>query len=75
MNKLREKFKNAFPYSPSSHFDECEQITDDFTVKLLIWMVNIKPNNENLKHIDFEKGDEYVAKELQQYFKDNIYEA
>jgi len=72
MNKLREKFKNAFPYSPSIHFDECEQITDDFTIAFAIWLTNAKPSNIDLK-IDYTQKDEIVATELLTYFKENVY--
>lgn len=62
-----------FEYNNLELAKKLEQITDDFTIKLMVWMVNIKPNNENLKHIDYEKGDEYVATELLTYFKENVY--
>jgi hypothetical protein len=72
MNKLREKFKKAFPYSPSSHFDELEQITDDFTIKFLEWL------NEN--SIYYPKDKEYFfnnewhsQEETFKHFKNNIY--
>jgi len=63
MNKLREKFKKAFPYSPSSHFDECEQINDDFTVKFFKWC--------NVSKYEFP--NEMSLEEKLQYFKQNIY--
>jgi len=60
MNKLREKFGNEINISGVDLLPEqCEQITDDFSVKFAMWLV---------------KGtDEKTYIELQQYFKDNIY--
>ena len=72
MNKLREKFKKAFPYSPSSHFDELEQITDDFSVALLIWMINLDVDSLGI-YVDTTKDIKEIATKLQQYFKENIY--
>jgi len=73
MNKLREKFSESFPHYSNEHFiDQCEQITDDFSVALLVWLVRIDPKDVE-KEIDYNQSDEIVAKELQKYFKDNIY--
>ena len=63
MNKLREKFKKAFPYSPSSHFEELEQITDDFTDEFADWVI--------VNAYKFPRTT--TTKELRQYFKENIY--
>jgi hypothetical protein len=72
MNKLREKFKKAFPYSPSSHFDELEQITDDFTIKFLEWL------NENSIYYPKDKkyffnNEWHSQEETFKHFKNNIY--
>lgn len=56
----------------SRSIDKLEQITDDFSVKLLIWMANLKEDSLD-KEIDFTQSDEKIATELQQYFKENIY--
>lgn len=70
MNKLREKFKMYIDlYKEEYLAEQLEQITDDFSVKLLIWTANSEP----IKSIDYTKSDVDVATELQQYFKDNIY--
>jgi len=67
MNKLREKLDKAHRgyLTPSNVTKECEQITDDFSVKLIKWYDNL--TDENLKDFSYT--------ELQQYFKENIYEA
>jgi hypothetical protein len=72
MNKLREKFKKAFPYSPSRHFDELEQITDDFTIKFLEWL------NENSIYYPKDKkyffqNEWHSQEETFKHFKNNIY--
>jgi len=79
MSKLREKFipytlENPLDVSRSGEANAiiCEQITDDFSVKLLIWCVKLK-NGQLGDKIDFTKSDEEIAQELQQYFKENIY--
>jgi len=65
MNKLREKFKNAFPYSSNKDFlDKCEQINDDFTLKFFKWCNVAK----------YELPNEMSVEEKLQYFKQNIYE-
>ena len=52
-----------------------EQITDDFAVKLLVWMANLDHKNDELKHIDYENSsDEEIATELLQIFKTQVYE-
>jgi len=69
MNKLREKFENWYNSEPISKENEVttlEQITDDFSVKLIEWCRNIM----------FTLNHEHQNKtplELQQYFKNNIY--
>jgi len=66
MSKLREKFLNLIVkthITPIEQSEQCEQITDDFSVKLLKWYDNLK--DESLIELSYT--------ELQQYFKDNIY--
>lgn len=47
-------------------------LIDDFSVKLLIWMANLKEDSLD-KEIDFTQSDEKIATELQQYFKTQYY--
>jgi len=66
MNKLREKFLNLIVkthITPIEQSEQCEQITDDFSVKLIKWYDNL--TDEDLKNFSYT--------ELQQYFKENIY--
>lgn len=70
MSKLREKFGNVI--LNHDHNKQCEQITDDFSAKLLLWMGNLKENSLN-DEIDINQSKENIAKQLQQYFKNNIY--
>jgi len=72
MNKLREKFVNTLLEVDKIDGTECEQITDDFSVKLLIWLNRLKKGQLS-SEIDFTKSEEEVSEQLQQYFKDNIY--
>lgn len=68
MNKLREKFKNEFPYSSNKDFlDKLEQITDDFSVKFAEWCIENRP-----KHIIFMH--KFTTTELLQIFKTQYYE-
>jgi len=60
-NNLREKLIEAWLNHNAPI--EVEQITDDFSVKLLKWYDNLK--DESLIELSYT--------ELQQYFKDNIY--
>jgi len=64
MNKLREKFQDADNRSmiKSTFLDKLEQITDDFSVKLLIWIAN---SENTIDSIDYNQSDEIVATELQ----------
>jgi hypothetical protein len=79
MNKLREKFENEINdatsgmYSINAISEQCEQITDDFTIKFLEWL------NEN--SIYYPKDKEYFfnnewhsQEETFKHFKNNIYE-
>jgi len=65
MNKLIEKFIKTYRkvFSVENLADECEQITDDFSVKFALWLYE---NCYKLPTIS-------ATQELQQYFKDNIY--
>jgi hypothetical protein len=80
MNKLREKLmpyasgyigssmltNTEYPEQIDKNTDELEQITDDFSVKLLKWY------NELLVKGSFDEIDR-TEEELQQYFKENVY--
>lgn len=64
MNKLREKFYKKLGIDCLT--EQCEEITDDFSVKFYDWTLS-------------DKGIGYAMSlktttELQQYFKENIYE-
>jgi len=74
MNKLREKFEHEILTGDELYFItlQCEQITDDFSIKLLIWLAGLK-NGQLSNEIDFEKDVEEVSAQLQQYFKENVY--
>jgi hypothetical protein len=64
MNKLREKFDwylSGGENCPES--EQCEQITDDFSVKFVKWY--------NVSKYDFP--NEMTIEEKQQYFKENVY--
>jgi len=52
--------------------EQLEQITDDFSVALLIWMSNLDPDSLDID-IDISKNIKEAATELQQHFKTNIY--
>jgi len=66
MSKLREKLKMYIDlYNTESASEQCEQITDDFAVKFYDWALG--------DGIDYAMKVE-TTQELQQYFKDNIYE-
>ena len=77
MNKLREKLLKAIQgmvirKGMNEITDECEQITDDFSVKLIEWL------NENADFFHGENQYHYANKwftpaELLQIFKKNIY--
>lgn len=80
MNKLRDKFigqTRVFSEERGWQDDlesaiECEQITDDFSVKLIEWLNENADffHGENQYHFD---NKWYTTTELQQYFKENIY--
>jgi ribosome-associated translation inhibitor RaiA len=69
MNKLREKIKNL---GYADTHGKLEQITDDFSVELLIWMRNVDVDSLGID-VDATKGIKEIATKLQQYFKENIY--
>jgi len=68
MNKLREKLDKAHRgyLTPSNVTKECEQITDDFSVKFVEWCIENRP-----KHIIFMH--KYTTTELLQIFKTQYY--
>ena len=78
MNKLREKFDwylSGGENCPES--DQCEQITDDFSIKFAEW---IATNYLKLNVVwvgiyqDQRNKDNWKSTtELQQYFKENVY--
>jgi len=74
MNKLREKFDKELDsiFYENDNFlskkvemasEQCEQITDDFSVKFVVWL---DKNKKELKK-------EIIIEELQTYFKENVY--
>ena len=65
MNNLRKNLIvsiNNFTTN-KNRIDELEQITDDFTIKFVVWL---DKNKKELKN-------EIIIEELQQYFKENVY--
>ena len=75
MNKLREKFLEvAFKKITSEECSkQCEQITDDFTIKFLEWL------NENSIYYPKDKtyffnNEWYSQEEIFKHFKNNIYD-
>jgi len=66
MNRLRKKFEKWLDTNPRKKITaiQCEQITDDFSIKFYKWMMD----NSKI----YETDDR--AKKLQQYFKENVYE-
>jgi len=64
MNKLREKFQTYIELYKEEYLSEqCEQITDDFTLKFFKWCNVAK----------YEFPNEMSLEEKVQYFKKNIY--
>jgi len=78
MNKLREKFSKArtdTQFDSGVKFEEqCEQITDDFSVKFFHWM-HTEEAEMQIEKLDTLQSDIELTTELQKYFKENIYEA
>ena len=76
MNKLRENFKTKVSINTIGESErfaiQCEQITDDFSVELLIWMINVDVYSLGI-YVDTTKDIKEIATKLQQYFKENIY--
>ncbi len=72
MNKLRERF---VPYCDTVamvkevNAEFCEHITDDYSIKFLIWIAT----DNNIPIIKEGVSIEQHATELQQYFKENVY--
>ena len=66
MNKLREKFKTKVSIDTSGEAErfaqQCEQISDDFTIKFYDWTLG----EEGIGH--------YTTAELLKIFKDKYYE-
>lgn len=70
MSKLREKLRMYIDiYDKESATDECELITDDFSMKFALWLANC----EDIGFVDAENEEESV-KQLLQIFKDKYYE-
>ena len=77
MNKLRENFKTKVSINTSGESErfaiQCEQITDDFTIKFLEWL------NENSIYYPKDKkyffnNEWHSQEEIFKHFKNNIYE-
>lgn len=77
MSKLREKFKTQVSINTSGESErfakQCEQITDDFSVKLLIW-INSKESEQYYILANKEKTETEKMKYLEQIFKEKYYE-
>jgi len=79
MNKLREKFENLDEYDEGGviychNEEQCEQITDDFSVKLLDWLeVSGYRFNEDVKMFKNTDGRLKTTTELLQIFKTQYY--
>jgi len=80
MNKLREKLLSAVQgmlirKGMNEITDELEQITDDFSVKLLDWLeVSGYIFNEDIKMFKNTDGRLKTTTELLQIFKNQYYE-
>jgi hypothetical protein len=68
MNKLREQIAKWYSSSDAKNIEndilQCEQITDDFSCQFAEWYLS------NSNNSDFEN---WTTTELQQYFKENVY--
>ena len=89
MNKLREKFSTLVDCGDNRYtsivqeqnMDKCEQITDDFSIKFIEWKdKEFLDSRIGLMDRGFgiyipKDGDamELSTTELQQYFKENVY--
>ncbi len=71
MNKLREKFYKKLGIDCLT--EQCEEINDDFSVKLLEWFLNLDITQRGKDNFVCWDGVQRTITELQQYFKDNIY--
>jgi len=75
MSNLREKFRMYIDiYNEEDASEQCEQITDDFSVSLIDWMYSNSIYIGNGKYRVIQNENYFNSQELQQYFKDNIYE-
>jgi len=75
MSKLREKFDLKINRYKEEHLSEqCEQITDDFSVKFAEWMDKEcrKSHSHALRY--WLLGELKTTQELLQIFKDKYYE-
>jgi hypothetical protein len=79
MGKLREKFEHEINdatsgmYSINAISEQCEQITDDFTVAFAIFLRQKCLIDDNYLYYFFN-GKKYNETELLQHFKNNIYD-
>jgi len=75
MNKLREKFQTYVElYKEEYLAEQCEQITDDFSVKLLDWLeASGYRFNEDVKMFKNTDGRLKTTTELLQIFKTQYY--
>jgi len=71
MNKLRQKLEKLHDNAQTKDrfLNDLEQITDDFTCQFLIWIAT----DNNVPIIKEGVTIEQHATELQQYFKENVY--
>jgi len=74
MNRLRKKFEKWLDTNPRKKITaiQCEQITDDFSIKFAEWL---RGNYFDVFPLwnDEKTNKKYTTTELQQYFKENVY--
>lgn len=80
MNKLREKFEKIKCYNTrpidlsTSQIDECEQITDEFSVKFAEWVSKSWIlDSDNIGYSHIYKDEWNTTTELLQIFKNQYY--
>jgi hypothetical protein len=88
MNKLREKFENWLNTNPRKEITaiQCEQITDDFSISFAEWLNQNRwftfengkwcysfENGTAISKTNYDKNYRKTTTELQQYFKENVY--
>jgi len=81
MSKLREKFIKILLEVDKIDGTECEQITDDFSVRFIEWKdkeylesrIGLMDRGFSVYMPKNGNPIEVTTQELQQYFKDNIY--